>query len=118
VTRSKKQVDNRFSGKWQNLIFFKTKSARRLAALTSAKKSIKKSFKKVYASKSWVARWHIFKPKKSIWVNFGGSATEDVGIFYDHFVYFVAIWYIIWLFGTYIFPRSGMLYQEKSGNPA
>jgi hypothetical protein len=35
---------------------------------------------------------------------------EDVGIFYGHLVYFMAIWYI--------FPCFGMLYQEKSGNPA
>jgi hypothetical protein len=33
-----------------------------------------------------------------------------------HLVYFVAIWYISWLFGI-LFPRFGMLYQEKSGNP-
>jgi hypothetical protein len=31
-------------------------------------------------------------------------------IFYGHLVYFVVIWYI--------FPRFGILYQEKSGNPA
>jgi hypothetical protein len=30
-------------------------------------------------------------------------------IFYGHWVYFVVIWYI--------FPRFGMLYLEKSGNP-
>jgi hypothetical protein len=35
----------------------------------------------------------------------------------DYFVYLVAIWYILWLFGQF-FPRFGMLYQEKSGNPA
>jgi hypothetical protein len=28
----------------------------------------------------------------------------------------VAIWYILWLFGTF-FPQFGMFYQEKSGNP-
>jgi hypothetical protein len=32
------------------------------------------------------------------------------GLFYDHLVYFVAIWYT--------FPPFGMLYQEKSGNSA
>jgi hypothetical protein len=35
---------------------------------------------------------------------------------YSHLVYFVAIWkhfMVIW----YIFPRFGMLHQEKSGNP-
>jgi hypothetical protein len=31
------------------------------------------------------------------------------GIFYGHLVYFVVIWYI--------YPRFGMLYHEKSGNP-
>jgi hypothetical protein len=50
---------------------------------------------------------------------------DGVGIFYDHLVYFVAFWVcifcghslysmVIW----YIFPRFGMLHQEKSGNPA
>jgi hypothetical protein len=42
---------------------------------------------------------------------------ENLGIFYDHLVYvfyghwkyFMALWYIS--------PRFGMLYQEKSGNP-
>jgi hypothetical protein len=53
-----------------------------------------------------------------------GLAMENVGIFYVHLVhftaiwymYFVAIWYILKLF-WYIFPRFGMLHQEKSGNP-
>jgi hypothetical protein len=31
-------------------------------------------------------------------------------IFYCHLVHFVVIWYI--------FPRFGILYEEKSGNPA
>jgi hypothetical protein len=30
-------------------------------------------------------------------------------IFYEHLLYFLVIWYI--------YPRFGMLYQEKSGNP-
>jgi hypothetical protein len=51
-----------------------------------------------------------------------GLAVEDVGIFYGHFENYPAIWYFcvhlvhfvaIW----YIFPRFGILYQEKSGNP-
>jgi hypothetical protein len=29
----------------------------------------------------------------------------------------MATWYILWSF-WYIFPRFGILYQEKSGNPA
>jgi hypothetical protein len=46
---------------------------------------------------------------------------EDVGIFYDHFVYFTAIWYILRPFGIshgyfVYFSRFGMLYQEKYGN--
>jgi hypothetical protein len=39
-----------------------------------------------------------------------GLAIEDVGLFNDHLVYFMDIWYI--------FPRFGMLYKEKSGNPS
>jgi hypothetical protein len=55
----------------------------------------------------------------------------DVGIFYGRLVYFnailymyfVVIWYILWLFGIFYgylvhFSSFGMLYQEKSGNPA
>jgi hypothetical protein len=51
-----------------------------------------------------------------------GLVMEDVGIsngylvflrlldiFYEHLLYFLVIWYI--------YPRFGMLYQEKSGNP-
>jgi hypothetical protein len=56
---------------------------------------------------------------------------EDVGIFYDNLVNYTTIWYILWPFGIfcghlvyfmviwYIFPVfAGMLYREKSGNPA
>jgi hypothetical protein len=48
-----------------------------------------------------------------------------------HLVYFVAFWYILWPFGIFCghlvyvfydylvyFSRFGILYQEKSGNPA
>jgi hypothetical protein len=52
---------------------------------------------------------------------------EDFGIFYDPFVYFTAIWDILWPFGIFCgrlvygsllyLSRFGMLYQEKSGNP-
>jgi hypothetical protein len=57
-----------------------------------------------------VARWHIFKQKSPIWVNFGGYSNGrcwyiicPLGLFYVYLVYFVAIRYIfvdIW----YIFP--------------
>jgi hypothetical protein len=45
------------------------------------------------------------------------------GIFYGHLEYFTVLWYILWPFGNvvviwYIFPRFGILRQEKSGNPA
>jgi hypothetical protein len=38
------------------------------------------------------------------------SILRQLEIFYGHLVYFVVIWYIS--------PRFGILYQEKSGNPA
>jgi hypothetical protein len=47
---------------------------------------------------------------------------EDVGVFCGHSVNSPAIWYIycgnlvhLWSFS--VFPRLGMLYHEKSGNP-
>jgi hypothetical protein len=58
-------------------------------------------------------------PKITIWVNFGGSCNARL---YCHLVYFTAIWYmyfvaigyILWLFGVYVyFSRFGMLCQEN-----
>jgi hypothetical protein len=48
---------------------------------------------------------------------------ENAGIFYGHLEYFTAIWHILWPFGNvvviwYIFPRFGIVRQEKSGNHA
>jgi hypothetical protein len=48
---------------------------------------------------------------------------ENAGIFYGQLEYFTVIWYILWPFGNvvvmrYIFPRFGILCQDKSGNPA
>jgi hypothetical protein len=45
---------------------------------------------------------------------------EDVGVFYDHLVYFTAIFLPFGiLHGNLVyFPHSGTLYQEKSGNRA
>jgi hypothetical protein len=34
---------------------------------------------------------------------------RSIGVFYDHLVHFVVIWYI--------YPHFGMLCQEQSGNP-
>jgi hypothetical protein len=47
---------------------------------------------------------------------------EDVRIFYGHAVYFTAMRHIFWSFGIFCgnlvsFPRFGILFQEKSGNP-
>jgi hypothetical protein len=47
---------------------------------------------------------------------------ENLVIFYDHLVYFRDIGNILWPFGIFcgylvIFPRFGILNQEKSGNP-
>jgi hypothetical protein len=49
----------------------------------------------------WVARWFVFKPKITIWVNFGILAMEDVGIFYGRLVYFMAIWHILLQLGKF-----------------
>jgi hypothetical protein len=38
---------------------------------------------------------------------------KPLGLFYGYLVYFVAIGYKLWLFGT--FSSVGMLYQGKSG---
>jgi hypothetical protein len=46
-----------------------------------------------------------------------GLAIENLCLFYEHLVYFTAIGYNLWSFGIYLFPRFGMFYQEKSGNP-
>jgi hypothetical protein len=49
--------------------------------------------------------------------------VENLGIFYDHLVYFTAIGIILYPFGNFCgnlvdFSRFGTLDQEKSGNPA
>jgi hypothetical protein len=43
-------------------------------------------------------------------------------MFFGHLEHFTAIWYILCSIGNlvviwYVFPRSGTLCQEKSGNP-
>jgi hypothetical protein len=47
---------------------------------------------------------------------------EKFGIISGHLEYFKTVWYILCPFGNlvviwYIFPRFGILGQEKSGNP-
>jgi hypothetical protein len=49
--------------------------------------------------------------------------VEHVGLFYVHLEYIKAVWYILWphdkmLVIWLIFPRFGVLYQTKYGNPA
>jgi hypothetical protein len=59
--------------------------------------------KNLNLSKFWtVLQWNIFRAILSI--------LQPNGIFYGHLVHFAVI--------RYIFPRFGMLYREKSGNPA
>jgi hypothetical protein len=61
--------------------------------------------------------------KLPIWVNFVKVFDWKMSVFvmaissfYGKMVYFMAIRFILWPFG--IFSRFGMLYREKSGNPA
>jgi hypothetical protein len=69
-----------------------------------------------------VARWHIFRPKIPIWVNFGGSCNRRCWCIYGHWVYSTAIssnlrpWGIFHGYFVY-FSSFGRLYHEKSGNP-
>jgi hypothetical protein len=51
-----------------------------------------------------------------------GLEMEKVETFYGNFEYITAIWYILWPFAKLvviwsIFPRFGILYREKCGNP-
>jgi hypothetical protein len=77
--------------------------------------------KKVGGSKSLsrVARWHIFKPKIVIWVNFWRDLQWKMlvydmdiwyilgpfGIFCGHSVYFILVWHIFSQF-WYVVPRK------------
>jgi hypothetical protein len=57
--------------------------------------------------------WKIFEglPMENVGIFMSfGSISRPFGIFCGHLVYLKVIWYI--------FPRFGMLHQEKSGNPA
>jgi hypothetical protein len=69
---------------------------------------------------SRVARWFIFKPKIPIWVNFGyfmviwnGIFILPFGTFCVHLVHFGFICVHLISFSGF-----GIMYQEKSGNPA
>jgi hypothetical protein len=56
-----------------------------------------------------VTRWYIFTPKSKFKSILQGFAMEGVCIF-------ITFLSVLWPFG--IFFRFGMLYQEKSRNPA
>jgi hypothetical protein len=74
--------------------------------------SQEKFLKKLFIPTLWitrVARCTFSKQKSQFGCNFEGLGMDYVGIFYGHSVYFVVIWYI--------FLGSGMMNQEKSGNP-
>jgi hypothetical protein len=78
---------------------------------------------------SRVARWFVFKPEISIWVNFGGPWNRKCGyilwpfgIFYGHLEYFMAIWYNLLPFGIvcgYLvyFSRFGAFGPRKIWQP-
>jgi hypothetical protein len=66
----------------------------------------------------------LFSNKKS---KFGlileGLQIENDGIFYEHLVHFMVFCYILWSWGIVRgnlvnISRFGILFQEKSGNPA
>jgi hypothetical protein len=54
--------------------------------------------------------WRVLQWKMLVYVIATLSILLPFGIFCCHLVYFMFIWYI--------FPRFGILCQEKSGNPA
>jgi hypothetical protein len=51
-------------------------------------------------------QWKILAYFMTLWSRY----FTAIGNIFGHLVYFVVIWYI--------FPRFGILYLEKSGNPA
>jgi hypothetical protein len=73
-----------------------------------------------------VARWYYFHT--SLLPNFGifgieiGIGVQNFDSFYNHLVYFVAIWFILCHLDVFCgsllyFPNFGIMSQEKSGNP-
>jgi hypothetical protein len=73
----------------------------------------------------------MFTYNKTIWIIFGGpyipmliffmailNILRTIGIFYGHLGYFMTICYIHYVLFKYIFSGFGIMYKEKSGNPA
>jgi hypothetical protein len=66
--------------------------------------------------------WRPLEWKVLVYFMVVGNILWPYGIFYLHWVYCTASWYILWSFGIvvviwYIPPPFGILCQEKSGNP-
>jgi hypothetical protein len=78
---------------------------------------------KVFACESGLPVGLFSNQKSKFGEIFEGLAMKDVVVFYGHLVHFTVFCYILWTFGivcgnlVYFF-RVGILYQEKSGNPA
>jgi hypothetical protein len=96
---------------WKKVIFLRLKASEKLRKRAST-----------FSSLARVARWHIFKPKSLIWVFTRGTCNGRCWYIIWLLEYFTDIRYILRLLGIFysyvvFFPRFGMLYQEKSGNP-
>jgi hypothetical protein len=87
-----------------------------MCLICSWKGICKLNYRRASASAS-VAKWCIFKPIMTVWVNFEVPCNERYWYILWSFWYILrSFWYILLSF-WYIFFRFGMLYQEKSGNP-
>jgi hypothetical protein len=77
-------------------------------------------------------QWYMFVDFMAVWSTYVTAIRYilwSFGIFYGHLVLFwsfgtfLVIWYFLWSFSTFYghlvyFSRVGILYREKSGNPA
>jgi hypothetical protein len=94
----------KLSKKWRqrhfNCAFFQDAAAAAAAALIGLSVfSLSRVFRTIQVGGGMmrrVARWHVFKPKIQIWVNFGGPWNEK------KLVYYTVIWNIIRRFGTFL----------------
>jgi hypothetical protein len=70
---------------------------------------LSQDFLSAQASGRRVARWPVFKPKIPIWLVLEGLTMENLGIFYDHLVYFTSIGNILWPFCIFC-GKSGIFF--------
>jgi hypothetical protein len=66
--------------------------------------------------------WRVLQWKMLVYFMDTWSILRSFVIFYGHLVHFTVFCCILWIFGIVCcnlayFPRFGILYQEKSGNP-